>query len=296
MPWLQLIIQTDQHHVESLSDLLSEQGALSVTYQDAADQPLFEPPPGETPLWSDTLLTGLFDANQDIDHISTQICQQAGSHIIAMRSEIVEDKDWVREWMDHYHPLQFGANLWIIPSHRSAPDPTAINILLDPGLAFGTGTHPTTAMCLQWLAQQTLQDKTVIDYGCGSGILAIAAAKLGSHEVMAIDNDPQALLATQSNADKNAVTPYIQCHGVQTPLNQECDLLLANILAAPLIQLAPHFARLVKAGGKLVLSGILQEQADQVRHAYIDWFQFDTAHQQEDWIRLSATRNQIQHH
>ena len=290
MPWLQLHIQTEQKHVESLSDLLSEYGALSVTYQDAADQPLFEPPPGETPLWSDILLTGLFDADQDIDHITALLRQQASPQIVAMRSEILEDKDWVREWMDNYHPLQFGENLWIIPSHRSAPNPAATNILLDPGLAFGTGTHPTTAMCLQWLADQSLGDKIVIDYGCGSGILAIAAAKLGAREVTAIDNDPQALLATQSNAEKNSVAQFIQCHGVQSPIERKCDLLLANILAGPLIQLAPAFAKLVKSGGHLVLSGILKEQVTLIHNAYAEWFDFDATQQQEDWMRLSAIR------
>lgn len=291
MPWLQLLIQTDQQHVESLSDLLSEQGALSVTYQDAADQPLFEPPVGETPLWSDTLLTGLFDAGQDIDAIGTQIHQQAGGQIVAMRSEILEDKDWVREWMDNYHPLRFGERLWIVPSHRNPPDPSATNILLDPGLAFGTGTHPTTAMCLSWLAGQDLRGRRVIDYGCGSGILAIAAAKLGARDILAIDNDPQALLATNANAQKNAVDEYIRSQGVQTPIVGACDLLLANILAGPLIQLAPLFANLVKPGGQLVLSGILPEQAEAVTGAYQSWFDFESAFQSDDWVRLSAQRH-----
>jgi ribosomal protein L11 methyltransferase len=291
MPWLQLHIQTEQQYVESLSDLLSKLGALSVTYQDAADQPLFEPPPGETPLWSDTLLTGLFDTNQDLDHIAAQIRHQASNQITAMRSEILEDKDWVREWMDNYHPLQFGDSLWIVPSHRAPPDPAATNILLDPGLAFGTGTHPTTAMCLTWLAGQDLRGQRVIDYGCGSGILAIAAAKLGADDIIAIDNDPQALLATQANAEKNTVTDYISCQGVQTPIDGECDLLLANILAGPLIQLAPLFASLVKTGGQLVLSGILPEQAEAVASAYLPWFDFEPTYQSDDWVRLSAQRN-----
>lgn len=290
MPWLQLIIQTQQSHVESLSDTLLEQGALSVTFQDAADQPLFEPPPGETPLWSDTLITGLFDAGEDLEQISRHIRQQAAGHIVAMRSEILEDKDWVREWMENYHPMQFGDNLWIVPSHRTAPEPEAVNILLDPGLAFGTGTHPTTAMCLQWLADQDLQGKTVIDYGCGSGILAIAAAKLGAHDILAIDNDPQALLATQNNAEKNEVRQYIRCHGIQTPIEIHCDLLLANILAGPLIQLAPLFADLVKPGGELVLSGILADQARLVMDAYTTWFEINSTTQQGDWMRLTGKR------
>ena len=290
MPWLQLIVQTQQSHVESLSDMLLEQGALSVTYQDAADQPLFEPPPGETPLWSDTLITGLFDAGDDLEQISGQIRQQAAGNIVAMRTEILEDKDWVREWMENYHPMQFGDKLWIVPSHRIPPQPEAINILLDPGLAFGTGTHPTTAMCLEWLADQELHGKSVIDYGCGSVILAIAAAKLGAHDILAIDNDPQALLATQDNAVKNEVQQYIRCHGIQTPIAIHCDLLLANILAGPLIQLASLFADLVKPGGELVLSGILADQAQAVKDAYTAWFEIDSTTQRGDWIRLTGTR------
>lgn len=290
MPWLQLIIHTQQAYVETLSDLLLEHGAQSVTYQDAADQPLFEPPPGETPLWSDTLVTGLFDANDDLADIADSIRQQAQDHIASLRSEILEDKDWVREWMDNYHPMQFGSGLWIVPSHRTPPDPHATNILLDPGLAFGTGTHPTTAMCLQWLADRDLHNKTVIDYGCGSGILAIAAAKRGAHNILAIDNDPQALTATTANAVKNNVHLYIRCHGVNTPITLQCDLLLANILAGPLIELAPLFARLVKTGGELVLSGILAEQSQQVWDAYTTWFAMDSTEQQGDWIRLSGKR------
>jgi len=290
MPWLQLIIQTHQTHAESLSDMLMDAGALAVTYQDAADQPIFEPPPGETPIWSDTQLTGMFDANENLEQISQHIRQAAGDRIVALRSEILEDKDWVREWMDNYHPMQFGDSLWIVPGHREPPDPTATNILLDPGLAFGTGTHPTTAMCLQWLADHDLHDKTVIDYGCGSGILAIAAAKRGSHEVLAIDNDPQALTATRDNAEKNAVHQYIRCHGVQTPITIQCDLLLANILAGPLVELAPLFAGLVKPGGELVLSGILAEQARFVKDAYTKWFEMHPTTQQGDWIRLTGTR------
>ena len=291
MPWLQLIIQTDQQYVESLSDFLTELGALSVTYQDAGDQALFEPPVGETPLWSDTLLTGLFATEQDIDHIAAQLRDQAGPHIHAMRTELLEDKDWVREWMDNYHPLQFGERLWVVPSHRSPPDPASINILLDPGLAFGTGTHPTTALCLRWLAAQDLRGLKVIDYGCGSGILAIAAAKLGAEDVLAIDNAPQALLATRANARKNVVEAYIKCQGVHTAIAGQSDLLLANILAGPLIELAPRFADLVRLGGRLVLSGILWEQAGQVSKAYQAWFDFDPVVSREDWVRLDAVRN-----
>ena len=291
MPWLQFKIQTDQQHVETISDWLMEQGCLSVTYQDAANQPLFEPPPGETPIWANTLITGLFDAQIAIEDIRLKFTEQFDDVSTTTRSEILEDKDWVREWMIHYQPMQFGQSLWIVPSHHRAPDPAATNILLDPGLAFGTGTHPTTAMCLSWLAKHPPISQFVIDYGCGSGILAIAAAKLGAERVQAIDNDPQALLATNDNADKNGVIEQIQCGGIDMPMPEQADTLIANILAGPLIELCEHFSKILTTDGNIVLSGILQEQANQVIQAYQKWFSIEMTTQQEDWILLSGKRN-----
>lgn len=290
MPWLQLKITTRPAHVDSLSEQLLEQGALSVTYEDAADQPLYEPPPGETPLWQRTIVTGLFEASTDIDTLAQSLMQHNPTAIEEMRSEILEDKDWVREWMDRYQPMHFGGRLWIVPSHHTPPDPDAINILLDPGLAFGTGTHPTTAMCLRWLASHPPASQHVVDYGCGSGILAIAAAKLGASQVIAVDNDPQALLATARNAEHNQVSPYIACRGIEPPLQSHCDTLLANILAGPLISLARRFSEIVRPGGNIVLSGILAEQADTVQKAYAPWFVFQQRQQQDDWVLLNATR------
>ena len=291
MPWLQLKIQTDKLYVEPVSDLLTELGSLSVTYQDAADQPLFEPPPGETPLWSDTLITGLFEAEADIENVSHVLQKQQGLHISAIRSEILEDKDWIREWMEHYEPMDFGHDLWIVPSHHSPPNPKAINILLDAGLAFGTGTHPTTAMCLSWLAEHPPTNQTVIDYGCGSGILAIAAAKLGANKVFAIDNDPQALLATRANAQNNEVPDKIECGGVDLPIPEPADCLVANILAGPLISLVELFSEICRPGGTIALSGILQEQAEMVSQAYTEQFSIDEKQQQGDWILLSGHHN-----
>ena len=293
MPWLQLKIQTDKLYVEPVSDLLTELGSLSVTYQDAADQPLFEPPPGETPLWSDTLITGLFEAEADIENVSHVLQKQQGLHISAIRSEILEDKDWVREWMEHYEPMHFGHDLWIVPSHHSPPNPKAINILLDPGLAFGTGTHPTTAMCLSWLAEHPPTNQTVIDYGCGSGILAIAAAKLGANKVFAIDNDPQALLATRANAQNNEVPDKIECGGVDLPIPEPADCLVANILAGPLISLVELFSEICRPDGTIALSGILQEQAEMVSQAYADQFSLDEVQQQGDWVLLSGRRRSV---
>jgi ribosomal protein L11 methyltransferase len=290
MPWLQLKIQTDKSSVEHLSDLLMESGALSVTFQDAADQPLFEPPPGETPLWSDTLVTGLFEADTDIESIGNKLQSQHPQQITAIRTEILEDKDWVREWMEHYEPMHFGHNLWIVPSHHQAPDPNAINILLDPGLAFGTGTHPTTAMCLSWLAEHPPFGKFVIDYGCGSGILAIAAAKLGAKHVLAIDNDPQALVASRDNAETNEVLNNIECGGVDYPIPEPADCLVANILAGPLVSLAGRFSEICRPGATIALSGILLEQAEMVRQAYAKYFTLDEQRQHDDWILLSGSR------
>lgn len=290
MPWLQLKIHTASQHVEAITDQLMELGALSVTYEDAQNQPLFEPPPGETPIWDQTIITGLFEASVNIDAVSDTIVQQNKDRINHVRSEILEDKDWVREWMERYHPMQFGENLWIVPSHHAPPDPAAVNILLDPGLAFGTGTHPTTAMCLGWLAEHPPVDQLVIDYGCGSGILAIAAARLGAKHVIAVDNDPQALQATRLNADNNQVTSHIECTGVDKPLSVQCDVLLANILAGPLIELAGQFSEIVRASGKIVLSGILREQANAVIEAYLPWFSIALSQEQTDWVLLTGTR------
>ena len=290
MPWLQLKCSTQPQFVEQLAEWLTDHGALSVTYEDAADQPLYEPPPGETPLWQHTIVTGLYEANTDIEAIMQAVQHHPHAVIDNVRIEILEDKDWVREWMTRYQPMQFGDSLWIVPSHHTPPDPTAVNILLDPGLAFGTGTHPTTAMCLRWLASHPPLAQVVVDYGCGSGILGIAAAKLGARQVMAIDNDPQALLATARNAEHNQVTSYIRCLGIESPLQLQCDTLLANILAGPLISLAPRFSEIVRPGGNIVLSGILAEQAETVRHAYATWFNFQDALQQDDWVLLNATR------
>lgn len=290
MPWLQLKCTTRPSSVDDLATWLANHGALSVTYEDAADQPLFEPPPGETPLWQHTIVSGLFDATTDIESVGQALQEQYPEAIETLRIEILEDKDWVREWMSRYQPMQFGQGLWIVPSHHTPPDPDAVNILLDPGLAFGTGTHPTTAMCLHWLADHPPRGRQVVDYGCGSGILAIAAARLGAAQVIAVDNDPQALLATRANARQNQVADRIECRDVEPPLQTQCDILLANILAGPLINLAPQFADFVRPGGNIVLSGILAEQAESVRGVYDAWFDIQDQRQQDDWILLDATR------
>ncbi len=291
MPWLQLSLEAMEHSADQLEDALLQAGAVAVTLHDAGDQPLFEPGPGETPLWPHTRVTGLFDAQTDIAVIK-QILRQVLStqRLPECCMERLEERDWVRTWMDDFHPMRFGERLWVCPSHQPPPDPAAINVMLDPGLAFGTGTHPTTSLCLSWLDGVELARETVIDYGCGSGILAIAAAKLGACQVWAVDIDPQALLACDDNAADNDVAGKVAlCEPPALP-PVRADSLIANILAGPLIRLAPHFAKLVKPGGRIALSGILDYQAQEVESAFVDWFDFGPSRRQEGWVLLEGLR------
>jgi ribosomal protein L11 methyltransferase len=291
MPWLQLELEATPDTADMLSDFLQEAGAAAVTLQDAADQPLFEPPPGTTPLWHSTRVIGLFDSDTDIPAILERLQAAFGDHPLpAWHLNPLEDRDWVRAWLDDFQPMRFGERLWIVPTGYTPPAPEAVNILLDPGLAFGTGTHPTTAMCLRWLDAHPPVDQEVIDYGCGSGILAIAACRLGARQVAGVDTDPQALLATRDNARKNGVE---DCISVFLPADFDSPpvpLLLANILAGPLVNLAPRFAERVQRGGQLVLSGILAEQAAAVMAAYAPAFDMQLTEQQDQWVCLTGTR------
>ena len=290
MPWLELKIDAPSTQVEQLSELLSEAGAVSVTWQDAADQPLFEPAPGQTPLWSATRVIGLFPVDTDLAGVVAHVESALGTSLHGWRADPLADQDWERAWMDEFKPMRFGRRLWICPSWHTPPEPQAVNILLDPGLAFGTGTHPTTALCLEWLDAQRLSDRLVIDYGCGSGILAIAAARLGAREVWAVDNDPQALQATRVNAERNAVNACIHtCFPEQLPALR-ADVLVANILAGPLQELAIRFGQLVRAGGTIALSGILAAQGGAVSAAYEPWFAMARPTRREDWVRLEGRR------
>ncbi len=291
MAWIQFIFDSTPDFAEQLSDVLSECGSAAVTFEDNADQPLFEPPIGTTPLWAATRVIALFEADIDTDVIVDMVSQMLSPvKLPKYKIEAVEDKDWEREWMDNFHPLCFGDKLWIVPSWHQPPQPEALNILLDPGLAFGTGTHPTTALCLNWLDKADVKDKYVIDYGCGSGILAIAAALLGAKKVIGIDIDPQALEATQENAKRNGVT--IETYLPENmPELAPCDLLLANILAGPLQSFAEYFSIITKPNAGLVLSGILAEQADDVISSYAPWFDMAEPAQKEEWIRLTGQRH-----
>ncbi|MDH5180685.1 MAG: 50S ribosomal protein L11 methyltransferase [Gammaproteobacteria bacterium] len=291
MPWVQLKLYVAPQQAEVIETALTRLGAAAVTMQDAADQPLFEPPLGTTPLWEHTEITGLFPAETDSDALIAQLIQQPGIDTLPhWKAEILEDQDWTSAWLDRFKPMRFGNRLWICPSAYSPPEPDAVNIFLDPGLAFGTGTHPTTAMCLEWLDGHPPQDLDVIDYGCGSGILALAAGKLGAANIRAVDNDPQALLATRDNSANNALTDRIQAFLPEQVPTAPCDLLLANILAGPLAQLAPTLTALLKPGGHLVLSGLLAGQAEETIRAYRPGIELTIHAQKEEWICLHGQR------
>jgi len=277
-------------------ELLFAQGAEAVRQEDAADEPVLEPAPGETPLWSDTITCGYFAAGTDLDAI-----ERAARDLLpdgtALRIERrqVEEADWLHAWKQHAQPLPFGGGrLWICPTHAQVTQLGAAVVILDPGLAFGTGSHPSTSLCLDWLATHEVSGRTVLDYGCGSGILAIAALKLGAQSALAIDIDPQALTATLGNAQANHVAQKIICASVCADVEQtvenSVDIVLANILARPLVGLAPKLAAATRPGGNVVLAGILDEQAAEVRDAYAPWFDFEMDATVDGWTRIGGIR------
>jgi len=290
MAWIQLRLNSTNEKAESISDFLEELGSVSVTFMDSQDTPIFEPLPGETRLWGNTDVIALFDAETDMQPILTAL---QGSRLLdddfAYKIEQIEDKDWEREWMDNFHPMQFGQRLCICPRWREIPDPNAVNVMLDPGLAFGTGTHPTTALCLEWLDSLDLAGKTVIDFGCGSGILAIAALKLGAKSAIGIDIDPQAILASRNNAEANGVADRLQLFlSDEKPTDLKADVVVANILAGPLKELYPIISQLVKPQGDLGLSGILETQAQSVCDAYAQTFDLAPVAVREEWCRITG--------
>ncbi|MDX7850196.1 50S ribosomal protein L11 methyltransferase [Aeromonas caviae] len=290
MPWIQIRINATAKTADKVSNMLLGRGAQAVTFMDAKDVPVYEPMPGETPLWGETEVMGLFDAETD-PAPTIAFFQQIFGEDVGYKVEQLEDKDWVREWMDHFHPMQFGERLWICPSWRDVPNPDAVNVMLDPGLAFGTGTHPTTALCLQWLDGLDLAGKTVVDFGCGSGILGIAALKLGAARVIGIDIDPQAIQASRDNAMRNGVADQIELYlPADQPQGVEADVVVANILAGPLRELAPLIAGHGKAGSLMALSGVLESQAPELETIYGQWFEMDPTAVKEEWCRLSGSK------
>lgn len=295
MHWIQVKALIHPDFSTALEDGLLAAGALAVTYADAEDQPLYEPERGTTPLWQNTIITGLFEADIDVTEMLATCAQVfAETHSEPMPElnvEILENEDWTRKWIENFKPVKFGSRLWVCPNWCPPPEPEAINLKLDPGLAFGTGTHPTTALCLKWLDAAELQGKRVADYGCGSGILAIAALLLGAEQAVAVDNDPQALLATRSNAEQNGIAET----QLDVFLPEDCptaqvDIMLANILAEPLCFLKPTLCALLKPGGAIVLSGILDSQQHALIEHYSDLIEFAPSTVEAGWVRLSGTR------
>lgn len=292
MAWHQLSVITDEPTAPELSEFFSELGAVSVTYSDAEDEPVYEPAIDQTKVWSRTRVTALFELDTDPDIVRSLLFSQfIGQPLQTWTAEVLQDQAWERAWMDHFQAMKFADRLWICPSGQEQDEPGTVCMTLDPGLAFGTGTHPTTALCLEWLASNDLQGKVLIDYGCGSGILAVAALLLGAEHAHAVDIDPQALTASQYNAEKNQVQDRIGYYLPEQFATQQADVVVANILAKPLIELSAIIAGLVRPGGQLVLSGILNEQAAAVADAYRDQgLAVADPVIREDWCRLDAFR------
>ena len=290
--WLQLVCHTSRDHSESIELVMEDAGALSITFQDAKDDPVLEPLPGEIPLWKDLIIIALFDANSDLNALTQELKDNKNKWKISeFHTETIEDQDWERVWMKDFHPMRFGNNLWIYPSNYEIPDDNSIKIHLDPGLAFGTGTHPTTALCLEWLDHNPPKELKVTDYGCGSGILAVAAAKLGAKHIVAIDIDPQGLIATKDNMLRNSIeSTMISCYLPEEYSTEASDLLLANILCGPLLELFPLFSALTRSEGILVLSGILEDQTDQILERYQSEFKDFNIKILDGWARISAVK------
>jgi ribosomal protein L11 methyltransferase len=287
----QLTLKVSANEADTLTDFLFELGAVSVTFTDAGDAPIFEPSAASDVIWDDSILTALFQEDIDPEAVLLQLAQTFPDCVGSCHLEELAEQAWERACLEQFQPMQFGRHLWICPSWASPPDPAAVNIILDPGLAFGTGTHPTTALCLEWLDANPPSNKTVIDYGCGSGILAIAAARLGASVVWAIDNHEQAVIATKENATRN----YISATQLQVGMPEhlppmQADIVIANILALPLIELASTLCQHVKPQGHIVLSGILAEQTALITEAYSPFIEITDISQREEWVRISGIR------
>jgi ribosomal protein L11 methyltransferase len=295
MPWIQVSVAATANNYQHVEDTLLSLGAQSITFKDAADKPILEPRPGETPLWENAIITGLFDDSHKAEILREQIRQHLDSENLHIEISSLPDQDWERSWMDAFKPMQFGERLWVCPKHLEPPDPLAVNLRLDPGLAFGTGTHPTTSLCLRWLGDHVKPQsgyRNVLDYGCGSGILAIAALMLGAEFADCVDIDEQALQATRDNADTNQVLHQIKTYQpAKIKADGKYELVMANILSGPLNELSPVLSQHCRPGGDIVLSGILSEQAESVRSAYAGFFDMSTTETLDDWVLLHGTRN-----
>ena len=271
-----------------------ECGATAVTFVDSKDDPILEPLPGEFRLWPATRMQALFVGREGDEGGAPTVellSHALGIPAALIRARVVEDRVWEREWLKDFHAMRFGERLWICPHHEQVADPNAVVVRMDPGLAFGTGTHPTTALCLEWLDRRPMAGARSIDYGCGSGVLAVASVKLGATEAHCFDIDPQALIATRDNAESNGVASQVLLHNSADSLPGGVDVLLSNILSGPLCELAPYFATLVRPGGDLVLAGLMEHEVSDVTHAYDAWFDIRPFGQREGWVGLSGRRH-----
>ena len=290
MPQLALTLPLDGLEAERVEDACFEFGALAVSYTDQRDDPILEPAPGEFRLWPHSRLQALFPFDTSPQELVAGL-----SHVLRVPPErfaleTLADRVWEREWLRDFHPMCFGRRLWVSPHHAHVHTQGAVIVRLDPGLAFGTGTHATTAMCLAWLDENARAGQRAIDYGCGSGVLAVAAAKLGADECFAYDIDPQALTATRENAAANGVESKVHVVSADAELPANADLVLANILCGPLCELAPRFAALTKPGGRIVLAGLLAAQADEVTRSHAPWFDISTFATRDGWTALAGSR------
>lgn len=292
MAWHQISVSADKETATKIADFFSELGAVSVTYMDAEDEPVYEPAVGETRIWRLTKTIALFELDAEPELVKTVLFSHFKDEVLTdWFHEVLQDQTWERTWMEHYQPMKFAETLWVCPTGQEKGEPDCVCMTLDPGLAFGTGTHPTTALCLEWLASHDIKGKTVIDYGCGSGILAVAALLLGAKQVHAVDIDPQAITATLANAEKNKVIDGIKCFLPDQFSPFQADIVVANILANPLCELSEQISQLVRPNGELVLSGILNEQAESVIAAYkLHNIQIEDPTIQDDWCRLDGMK------
>lgn len=292
MGYLALTVELSGRDPEAAEDAAFAAGAVSVTLTDAVDDAILEPAPGEVRLWPRTVLQALFPAEVAGPEAIIALAAALQMPAEQIRVERIADRVWEREWLKDFHPMRFGRRLWVVPHHSDPPDqPEAVMVRLDPGLAFGTGTHPSTALCLTWLDAHLEPGARMIDYGCGSGVLAVAAAKLGARQAHGFDIDPQALIATRDNAAANDVSGLVHVHEQAATLPAEVDVVVANILAGTLVELAPQLHALLAPGGKLVLAGILKQQVHEVRAGFAPLIDLSVFAERDGWSALSGTRH-----
>ncbi|MDB2666737.1 50S ribosomal protein L11 methyltransferase [Luminiphilus sp.] len=292
--WQEWALETHSPLVESLEEWLFDHGALAVSLEDNANEPLLEPGPGETPLWQNVVLKALFAGDADLSSIKAVLPRTLLAENSKSEVSRLEDREWTRVWMDDFAPIQMGPRLWVCPSWAVPPDEALVNVMLDPGLAFGTGTHATTAMCLGALDAAVSGGESVVDYGCGSGILAIAALKLGASKALGVDNDPQALAASRDNAARNQISTdqfdvVMPEDDMLLAWSNAASVVVANILAGPLLSLAHDLIELTAPGGRLLLTGVLEEQAAKLIEHY-EHVSLDVIDRREGWVLLSGVK------